>query len=933
MFTALRMRPVACLLAFALPLASAEARQLPQRSPVVVPNPQQLPATATASSSGAAGGPSLAVDGNLATRWESAHGIDPSWIALDLGAPFALHRGLLRWEAANAATYRMEGSNDGVLWSTIANYSGGVFGERTDELPLAGVFRHVRMFGLTRSAGNAWGYSLWELELYGQPPSDGDGDGVDDSIDACPSTPANTLVDEQGCTLVITTNEVAHAGGVLVGSPSSIQPGFSLYVFDLDLATPGASACTGACEATWPPLQVTDGVASGVPGLSTIDRPDGTQQAAYLGRPLYFYSGDTGAGEQLGNGVNGEWWVVPFTPVLVPLFDRNTRLDPELQEDTSTALITRLGDRARDRHAREDEFQAYAHYLSHYWEHRTADIEIVDTVAKGGSTITFNVATQWKLSPLEAELRFFYRGFNTVAEYYNNGVMTSVPGLDIPGEDVRHYTRSVSFNQKAGAPLQIGDRLEFELSQFLDAVPSGRNNYYGTAILYVVGEGVVPWEARGTFGDPQSEREDSYPLPAEALLGGGGTLSYAYSDEPDNAFLQMATNLAPQNAQPFVRGRRVHHTDFGDGSHNESPDNPSFGDLAGQLGTRYVDRSCVACHDRNGRALPPPVGQPLRGYVVRVGESSGAPHPLLGSVLQPFSTTGAPEGGVVLSGWTVSAGLRTPTYSFSGPQPEAFSARLAPQLVGLGLLESVPEEFVQALADPDDLNGDGISGRIRLVTDPETGESRLGRFGWKSSQASLRHQIAAALNTDMGVMTSVRPEPDCGPLQSGCDPPVPELADAHLQDLTDYITLLGVNARRDLEDPETLAGEALFAAAACNTCHVETLPTSPFHPRAELRNQTIHAYTDLLLHDMGPGLASTLIEDDVSPSEWRTAPLWSLGLSAGVSAGEAYLHDGRARTLEEAILWHGGEGSTSRQAYEAFSSADKAALLAFLRAL
>ncbi|MEM1451509.1 MAG: hypothetical protein AAF957_17265 [Planctomycetota bacterium] len=208
----------------------------------------------------------------------------------------------------------------------------------------------------------------------------------------------------------------------------------------------------------------------------------------------------------------------------VPLFDATTALEPDVQESTDAALITRLADRARDRHAREDQFGQYDHYLSRYWEHRTAAIEIVDTVARGGDIVTFHVTTQWPLSPTEAELRFFYRGINTVAEYHDNGVMTPVPELDVEGDPARHYVRSVRHNPKTSAPLRVGDRLEFELSQFLTGVPAGRNNYYGTAILYVVGEGVVPWEARGAFGDPESEREDSFPLPRKAWLGGGTTL-------------------------------------------------------------------------------------------------------------------------------------------------------------------------------------------------------------------------------------------------------------------------------------------------------------------------------------------------------------------------------------------------------------------------
>ena len=895
--------------------------------------PTLLSATATASSTGAAGPASFAVDGNQGTRWESVHGIDPSILTLDLGGTFALSRTVIHWEAANAGSYTVDGSVDGVTWNTIKSRTGGLFGDRTDRVKLSGAFRYVRMNGLTRSPGNIYGYSIWEMEVYGAPALDSDGDGVDDTIDQCPNTPPGDVVDATGCTVVIPVQEVSFDNGILTGGTGSSAPGFSLYVFDGDLVSPGMSNCNRGCATAWPPLLVEDGEASGLPGLSSIVRSDGTMQAAYEGRPLYFYSGDQAAGDTSGEGLGGTWFTVPFTQVFAPLFDVTTVLDPETQEDTPTALITRFSDRARDRHAREDQFAIYDHYLSFYWEHRTSAVEIVDTIGKGGNTITFNVASQWLLSSGQAELRFFYRGFNTVAEYYNNGTMTPVPSLDVPGSNVKHYTRSLNFNQKTGAQLQVGDRLEFELSHFLANVPNGRNNYYGTAILYIVGQGIVPWEARGVFGNPSTEREDSYPMAEAGLLGGGTTLPYQYSNEPDHRFQQMSGNLSNINGQEFVLGRRVHHTDVGDGSHDESPANPTFTEFVGTLGPQYIGRSCIACHENNGRAISPAVGSLLNQYVFKVGDANGNPHPMLGSVLQPLVTGGSSEGSVSLAGWTNVGGLRTPNYQFSGPVPTHFSARIAPQLVGMGLLEAILETDVEALADPSDANADGISGRMRLVTDAETFNTRLGRFGWKGSQPTVRQQVAAAYNTDMGVMTSMMPDPDCGPLQTDCGPSGAEISDQRLDELTRYIQLLGVSARRDLADPATLAGEALFSSAGCADCHTPTFTTSPYHPRAELRNQEIHPYTDLLLHDMGPGLASTLIEGNASESEWRTAPLWSLGLTAGVSGGEGYLHDGRARTVTEAILWHGGEGAASKAAFEMMTATQQAQLLAFLQSL
>ncbi|NNF17103.1 MAG: c-type cytochrome [Gammaproteobacteria bacterium] len=784
------------------------------------------------------------------------------------------------------------------------------------------------MYGQTRSVGNVYGYSIWEFNVFGDAGApvtfdfDADDDGVLDVQDLCPNTPPGSAVDSSGCVIIQQVSEVASANDILVGGPGSPSPGYTLYVFDNDIGSPG-STCNGGCATAWPPLLVNDDGASGAASLSTVVRDDGTLQVAYEGRPLYFYAGDVNPGDTNGQGLGGVWWIVGYTPLYEALFDDTTALEPALQEDTPTALVSRLADRARDRHAREDQFQAYDHWLSFYWEHRTAEIEIVDTVGRSGDTITFNVTTEWPVNPLEAELRFFHLN---AAIYANNGIMTAVPSLDVPGETRRHYTRSANFNPLTGMPLQVGDRMEFELSQFLTGTPNGRDNYYGTAILYVVGEGVVPWEAQGAA-------QNSFPLPVAGRIGGGTTLSYQYSDEPDNHFIQMPTNLSNINGQVFVEGRRVHHTDFGDGTHNEAPDNDPFPVLAGLLGSNYVNRSCVACHERNGRALPPAVNQDLNQYVVSVSDPDGNPDAMLGSVLQPLSTSGASEGSVQISSWTDSGGLRSPNFTFSGTAPTNFSARIAPQLVGMGLLEAIVETDLQNLADPDDLDSDGISGRLRIVTDPVTGQPRVGRFGWKASQATVKQQVAAALNGDIGVMTTIRPNPDCGASQSGCGPSGSEIAGEHLDKLSAYVSLLGIRARRNLDDPQALQGETLFATAGCNSCHVETFQTSPYHPHAELRNQTIHPYTDLLLHDMGPGLADTLVENNVANSEWRTPPLWGIGLTSGVSGGEAYLHDGRARNLSEAILWHGGEAETAKLAFEAMSADDKNALIAFLNSL
>lgn len=614
---------------------------------------------------------------------------------------------------------------------------------------------------------------------------------------------------------------------------------------------------------------------------------------------------------------------------VVPLFTSSTALEPATIENTSTALITRVGDRVRDRHMREDMYQAYDHYLALYFQQRTHWIEIVDEVAKGGSNITVNL---YSIYPYDSpDFRAFFRGLNTVAEYFHNADFVRV-------NDYKH-TASVNFNAKEGRAIRVGDRMEMEVGVFLKAPVEGRFNYYSSGILYIVGQGgLVPFEGQGAI-------RDSFPLPQKAWAGGLTTLHTPFSNEPDNRFLQMSTNLAPVNAQPFVEGRRIHHTNFQDGSHSE-PGNPAMTAHANKLGNNFVANSCVACHKQNGRGLPPTTtNTTLTNYVVKVGKVNGSTvtvDPALGFRLQPRAVTGTPEADVRISGWTTTNGtlrdgtaysLRKPNYSFLNVTPTNFSARITPQLVGMGLLEAVPEAQVAGLADPNDSNGDGISGRMQTVRDPETGVTRMGRFGWKAATARVRHQVAEALNSDMGVTTSVFKSLDCGTSQQGCTGTSTELGDTDLDKLTRYIALLGVPARRDYNDATALQGETVFTNAGCAKCHAPTLTTSQYSPLNEFRSQTIRPYTDLLLHDMGAGLADNLPEGAASGAEWRTAPLWGIGLTVGVSGGESYLHDGRARSVTEAILWHGGEGEASKQAFVNLTAADRNALLKFVNSL
>jgi CxxC motif-containing protein (DUF1111 family) len=264
--------------------------------------------------------------------------------------------------------------------------------------------------------------------------------------------------------------------------------------------------------------------------------------------------------------------------------------------------------------------------------------------------------------------------------------------------------------------------------------------------------------------------------------------------------------------------------------------------------------------------------------------------------------------------------LERPRFSYPMADLRA-SVRLPRRLVGLGLLEAIDERDLLARADPMDCDGNGISGRAQLVADPRTGAIHLGRFGWKAEKIGIEHQVADALEADLGVTSSYFPEPSGGF----------ELEDTDLARLTAYMRLLGLPAQRNAGDPRVAEGARVFAELGCASCHAPTARTGSTHPMVELRDQDIRPYSDLLVHDLGDGLA-----DDSGGElsrEWRTAPLWGIGLVSTVAGHTRFLHDGRARSILEAILWHGGEAEPVKQRVIALSTEEREALLAFLESL
>jgi CxxC motif-containing protein (DUF1111 family) len=345
------------------------------------------------------------------------------------------------------------------------------------------------------------------------------------------------------------------------------------------------------------------------------------------------------------------------------------------------------------------------------------------------------------------------------------------------------------------------------------------------------------------------------------------------------------------------------------------------------LGPLFQARSCSACHRLDGRGLPPQgPDDPFLGLVVRVGPSQNG-HPAYGGQLSPLAVPGAQPEPMPRLTWHEQDGLRSPQLQFVENTP--LSLRLAPAVFGGGLLEAIPEATLRAWADPEDLDHDGISGRVNQLAD-----GRIGRFGWKASVADLADQTASAFLHDMGLRTSRLPSGDLTPEQ---EKSLAALPNGGSPEVSDQISARIVSYLQALAPPnataEQPAGKKLFSALNCQRCHLPEAKTGAVAGLPELANRTFHAYTDLLLHDMGTALADGRPDHAATGQEWRTPPLWGLGRHERVSGSVAYLHDGRARTLDEAIRWHGGEAAPASQAYQQLTANQKAELMAFLQSL
>jgi CxxC motif-containing protein (DUF1111 family) len=457
--------------------------------------------------------------------------------------------------------------------------------------------------------------------------------------------------------------------------------------------------------------------------------------------------------------------------------------------------------------------------------------------------------------------------------------------------------------------------------------------------------------------------EPADEVPERALSG--GRLSVA--DASPSAYTHPAPGLDAKQLELFALGHRMFNNRWAFFWF----ENAEFG-----RGPTSNAQACTTCHTNNGRGLTTGTRLPANGVdgdardhhitvpfepapnlVVRISlqgeDAHGGPrlHPHYGDQLQTFGVQGVlPAEGQFVVEWREQmvalpdgeqVALRAPTLALSelayGPLGEdaLVGLRLAPPLIGLGLLEAIPEETIVQLAARPPVAG--IRGRVNRVWDESQSKTVLGRFGLKANHGSIREQVAAAFFNDIGLSTPVYREQNCPPIQEGCGELMaagkPEITPLRLAATELYIRALMVPVRRQVDDPQVRRGERLFVEAHCVVCHIPELKTGEFPQMPQLAGQTIQPFTDLLLHDMGENLADGRPDYLAGGSEWRTPPLWGIGLSETVNGAGAFLHDGRARNLKEAILWHGGEAEVSREAFRKLPREDREALIAFLKSL
>jgi CxxC motif-containing protein (DUF1111 family) len=421
--------------------------------------------------------------------------------------------------------------------------------------------------------------------------------------------------------------------------------------------------------------------------------------------------------------------------------------------------------------------------------------------------------------------------------------------------------------------------------------------------------------------------------------GGAGTTDASNQ----NAFGNSARNLTDVERRSFEVGDSFFTQNWVTA--------PSSTEARDGLGPLMNAQSCSSCHLRDGRGTPDG-NEP--GLLFRLGVPDGdaaAPDPAYGDQLQDRSILDVPAEGQMRIIYTEQAGsyrdgtaytLRRPVYTLEDlaygdiSVDVLVSPRLAPPVIGAGLLEAIPVDQILDEADPDDTDGDGISGRPNWIIAPDSGERVLGRFGWKANVASVRQQVASAFLGDLGITSPVLPDQNCTASEVACtrapNGGSPEISADIFDQVVFYSRTLAVPARRDLKDPGVRNGAIIFSDLGCAACHRSGQTTGESDIEA-LTDQVIYPFTDLLLHDMGPGLADHKPDAGATGTEWRTPPLWGLGLTETINGHLNFLHDGRARSVEEAVLWHGGEASAAADGFKTLDAEQRGELIDFLQSL
>jgi CxxC motif-containing protein (DUF1111 family) len=768
--------------------------------------------------------------------------------------------------------------------------------------------------------------------------------------------------------------------------PGTVPPARAAGVTSRGFTWNIATDPTGAATVTFTPGPATAPLAAtiavdmnyrvnGVPLLQTVSlTPEAgatptafsvTMRDLHPGDDLDFYFHQTVAVQTL---ITGGAAPPPARPLIDTMWFHQTLGQPRDPEPAYPLTLTLAG-RFRDRHPNEER---YDHYVDTYFDGPVFALTLVDH----GDSVDLTIAPTARQIAKDGLTKVDFKHFECFGAGMAGATPSPTPLCFTPPElsaigvsmflgDSKYPPGTVETSVKN---LSYGQLLDFELT-FV-----GTRTYYTEFFEYYVGSGRLQPKVQHPW----------------AHAAGDQSITDVTTDQ--FGYAQHVPNISPAELDDFIRGKILFEADFDthvgynppttfDCPRGVAPGTPvtpigvpavtsplfttgsAFTNMALAAIARpgYTAASCFSCHHLDGKG-PPPDASDMGAALLKLFSTSGdgtsaGPDLVYGTILdQHAAGGGAPEVKASVAWQTVDGQfadgtpytLRKPVLTAGslrdGPLAAAthVSMRIPRPVFGLGLLEAVPDETILSLARSG-------SGRPNFVTDPVTGVQRLGRFGWKASLPSLREQTALAFVNDMGMTSPVYPKHRCGVLQTGClnavDDATPELADTDLDHVESYLRELSVPPRRNFNDPEAIRGQAIFAAIGCTGCHVPNLVTSSTFPIAELRNIDIQPFTDLLLHDMGPALAddAPVEEGTAAGSEWRTCPLWGNGTGPSVMfpavdafdpngdppKGSVYLHDGRARSITEAILWHGGEAQGPHDRFVALSADDRAALVAY----